>query len=60
LKGVQDSTIVALTSIISLGGIGLIGAVYSKDATILIGVAGLIGTIAGYSYGVSKIGTTAS
>jgi len=48
---------VALLSIMSLLGIGIIGAVYSTDTTILIGVAGLIGTIAGYSYGVSKIAT---
>jgi hypothetical protein len=51
---------VALVSILALGGLGVLGAVYSKDTTILIGVAGLIGTIAGYSYGVSKIGSPGS
>jgi len=54
----QDSTVVAIIGITSLAVLGVMSVFYSKDTTILVAIAGLIGSAVGYSYGVSKVAPT--
>jgi len=51
----EDKTALAITGVLTLGAICISCIFRNIDGTIIAGVAGIIGTVIGYAFGVKKV-----